>query len=75
MAELLLGYEASGWYGVVAPKGTPTEIAEKLNKEINAALADSTINRRLTDPGCAVFAGSPAEFGAFIAAAVIVAGR
>jgi len=33
MAELLLGYEASGWYGVVAPKGTPTEIAEKLNKE------------------------------------------
>lgn len=68
MAEYLPGYEASGWYGVVAPKGTPTEIIEKLNKEINAALADPAINQRLTDLGCAVFAGSPAEFGAFIAA-------
>jgi tripartite-type tricarboxylate transporter receptor subunit TctC len=68
MAEFLPGYEASGWYGVVVPKGTPTEIVEKLNKEINAALADPVINQRLTDLGCAVFAGSPAEFGAFIAA-------
>jgi len=68
MAEYLPGYEASGWYGVVVPKGTPTEIIEKLNKEINAALADPAINQRLTDLGCAVFAGSPAEFGAFIAA-------
>lgn len=67
MAEFLPGYEASGWYGVVVPKGTPTEIVEKLNKEINAALADPKINQRLTDLGCAVFAGSPAEFGAFIA--------
>jgi tripartite-type tricarboxylate transporter receptor subunit TctC len=68
MAEFLPGYEASGWYGVVVPKGTPKEIIDKLNKEINAALADPTINQRLTDLGCAVFAGSPAEFGAFIAA-------
>ena len=68
MAEYLPGYEASGWYGVVVPKGTPTEIIEKLNKEINAALTDPAINQRLTDLGCAVFAGSPAEFGAFIAA-------
>jgi tripartite-type tricarboxylate transporter receptor subunit TctC len=68
MAEFLPGYEASGWYGVVVPKGTPTEIVEKLNKEINGALADPAINQRLTELGCAVFAGSPAEFGAFIAA-------
>jgi tripartite-type tricarboxylate transporter receptor subunit TctC len=68
MAEFLPGYEASGWYGVVVPKGTPKEIIERLNKEIDAALADPTINQRLTDLGCAVFAGSPAEFGAFIAA-------
>jgi tripartite-type tricarboxylate transporter receptor subunit TctC len=40
MAEFLPGYEAYGWYGIVAPKGTPAEIVEKLNKEINAALAD-----------------------------------
>ncbi len=68
MAEYLAGYEASGWYGVVAPKGTPVEIVEKLNKEINAALADPKMRQRLTDLGCAVFAGSPAEFGKFIAA-------
>jgi tripartite-type tricarboxylate transporter receptor subunit TctC len=68
MAEFLPGYEASGWYGVVAPKGTPADIIEKLNKEINAALADPTINRRLTDLGCAVFASSPSGFGEFIAA-------
>jgi tripartite-type tricarboxylate transporter receptor subunit TctC len=67
MAEFLPGYEASGWYGVVAPRGTPAEIVEKLNKEINAGVADPTINHRLTDLGCAVFAGSPSEFGAFIA--------
>ena len=40
MAEFLPGYEASGWYGIAAPKDTPAEIVEKLNKEINAGLAD-----------------------------------
>jgi tripartite-type tricarboxylate transporter receptor subunit TctC len=67
MAEFLPGYEAYGWYGIVAPKGTPAEIVEKLNKEINAALADGKMRERLTDLGCAVFAGSPADFGKFIA--------
>jgi tripartite-type tricarboxylate transporter receptor subunit TctC len=67
MAEFLPGYEAYGWYGIVAPKGTPAEIVEKLNKEINAALADGKTRERLTDLGCAVFAGSPADFGRFIA--------
>ncbi len=68
MAEFLPGYEASGWYGVVAPKGTPGEIVAKLNKEINEALADPKIRQRLTDLGCDVFSGSPADFGRFIAA-------
>jgi tripartite-type tricarboxylate transporter receptor subunit TctC len=66
MAEFLPGYEAYGWYGIVAPKGTPPEIVEKLNKEINAALADAKTRERLTDLGCGVFAGSPADFGKFI---------
>ena len=67
MGEFLPGFEARGWYGIVAPKATPTEIVEKLNKEINAALADPNMKKRLTDLGAAVFAGSPADFGKFIA--------
>jgi tripartite-type tricarboxylate transporter receptor subunit TctC len=67
VGEFLPGYEARGWYGVVVPKATPHEIVEKLNKEINAALADPNMKKRLTDLGCAVFAGSPADFGKFIA--------
>jgi tripartite-type tricarboxylate transporter receptor subunit TctC len=66
VGEFLPGYEARGWYGVVVPKATPREIVEKLNKEINAALADPNMKKRLTDLGCAVFAGSPADFGKFI---------
>jgi tripartite-type tricarboxylate transporter receptor subunit TctC len=64
--EFLPGYEARGWYGIVVPKATPTEIVEKLNNEINAALADPNMKKRLTDLGAAVFAGSPADFGKFI---------
>jgi len=67
VGEFLPGYEARGWYGIVAPSGTPMAIVEKLNKEINAALADSNMRKRLTDMGVAVFAGSPADFGRFIA--------
>ena len=54
VGEFLPGYEARGWYGVVVPKTTPIEIVEKLNKEINAALADPDVKKRLTDLGCAV---------------------
>jgi tripartite-type tricarboxylate transporter receptor subunit TctC len=68
MSEFLPGYEASGWYGIVVPKATPAEIIEKLNKEINAALADAKMRERLAGLGCAVFTGSPADFGKFIAA-------
>ena len=59
-------YEADTWYGVCAPKNTPAEIVEKLNKEINAALADPKIKARLADLGGTVLPGSPAEFGKLI---------
>jgi tripartite-type tricarboxylate transporter receptor subunit TctC len=66
MAEFLAGYEANGWYGIVAPKGTASDIVEKLNKEVNAALADPKTRRRFTELGCDVFTGSPADFEKFI---------
>jgi len=68
VAEFLPGFEASGWYGIVVPKRTPTDIVDTLNKAINAALADPTMKQRFVDLGCAVFAGTPADFGKFIAA-------
>ena len=61
------GYEASGWFGVGAPKNTPTEIVDKLNNEINAALADPNMKARLVDLGGTVLALSPADFGKLIA--------
>jgi tripartite-type tricarboxylate transporter receptor subunit TctC len=67
VGEFLPGYEARGWYGVVVPKATSVEIVGKLNQEINAALADPNMKQRLTELGVAVFAGSPADFGKFIA--------
>jgi len=67
VGEFLPGFEARGWYGVVVPKAAPVEIVGKLNQEINAALADPKMKKRLTELGVAVFAGSPADFGKFIA--------
>jgi len=68
VGEFVPGYEASGWIGVGAPKATPAEIVDKLNKEINVALADPKMRARISDLGSAVFASSPAEFTNFIAA-------
>jgi tripartite-type tricarboxylate transporter receptor subunit TctC len=65
--EFLPGYEASGWYGVAAPKDTPLEIVDRLNKEINAGLADPRTKQRLADLGCLIFGGSPADFAKFVA--------
>ena len=65
--EFVPGYESSGWYGVGGPTGTPAEIGNKLNNEINAALADPQLKARLADLGGTVIAGSPAEFGKLIA--------
>src|SRR5262245_21027454 len=62
------GYESSGWYGAGGPTGTPAEIVNKLNNEINAALADPQLKARLADLGGTVIAGSPSDFGSFIAA-------
>jgi tripartite-type tricarboxylate transporter receptor subunit TctC len=67
MGEFLPGYEASAWYGVGAPKATPAEIVDKLNKEINAGLADPKMKSRLADLGGTVLALSPADFGKLIA--------
>ena len=67
MGDFVRGYEASGFVGLGAPKNTPAEIIEKLNKEINAALADPKIKARLADLGGTVLPGSPAEFGKLVA--------
>ena len=67
IGEFVPGYEASIALGVGAPKRTPVEIIDKLNREINAALADPKIESRLTDLGGTPLAGSPAEFARLIA--------
>jgi tripartite-type tricarboxylate transporter receptor subunit TctC len=67
VADMVPGYEASTWSGVGAPKATPAEIVDKLNREINAGLADPKIKARLADLGSTPLVGSPADFGKFIA--------
>ena len=67
VGEFVPGYEASGWYGIGAPKGTPVEIIDMLNKEINAALGDPKMKARLADLGSKALPGSPADFGKLIA--------
>jgi len=64
--DFVPGYEASAVFGIVAPRNTPAEIVDRLNKEINAALADPGIKARLADLGGTVLAGSPADFGTLI---------
>ncbi len=67
VGEFVPGYESSSWFGVGAPKNTPAEIVERLNKEINAALADPKMKARFADMGATVFASSPADFGGLMA--------
>ena len=67
VSEFVPGYEASAVWGLGGPRNTPAEIVDKLNKEINAALADPTLKARLTDMGISVLAGSPADFGKLLA--------
>jgi tripartite-type tricarboxylate transporter receptor subunit TctC len=67
VVEFVPGYEAIAWLGIGAPKATPAEIVDKLNKEINAGLADPKIKARLADLGGTPLVGSPADFGKFIA--------
>jgi tripartite-type tricarboxylate transporter receptor subunit TctC len=67
VGEFLPGYETSGWTGIGVRKNTPTEIVEKLNREISAALADDAIKARLADLGGTPLAGSPSDFARLIA--------
>ena len=67
VGEFVPDYEASGWMGIGVPRTTPVEIVDRLNKEINAGLADPKIRPRLADLGAIVLGGSPADFGKFIA--------
>jgi len=67
VADFVPGFEASAWFGIGAPRNTPTEVVEKLNKEINAGLADPKLRARLADLGGSVLAGSPADLGRLIA--------
>ena len=67
VADFVPGYEASAWFGLGAPKGTPAEIIQLLNKEINAAVADPNVRARLVDMGGMMINGTPAEFGKIVA--------
>ena len=66
LAEFIPGYEASAWYGVSAPRNTPQAVVGKLNKEINAGLADPALQARLVDLGGMIVSGSPADFGKLV---------
>jgi tripartite-type tricarboxylate transporter receptor subunit TctC len=75
VGDFVPDYEASAWFGVGAPRSTPTEIIDTLNREINAGLADSKIKARLADLGGTVLAGSPADFAKLIAEEIEKWGR
>jgi tripartite-type tricarboxylate transporter receptor subunit TctC len=66
VADFVPGYEASAWYGVGAPKGTPAEIIDKLNSEINAILANPKTKSRFAELGASLIGGSPADFGRLV---------
>jgi tripartite-type tricarboxylate transporter receptor subunit TctC len=67
VSEFVPGFEASSWFGIAAPKDTPADIIDKLNRETNAGLADSRIAARLADMGGMPLTGSPADYGKLIA--------
>ena len=69
LSDFVPGYEASGFAGIGVPKSTPAEIIDKLNKELNAGLADAKIKGRFVELGGTVAGGSPAEFGKIISEA------
>jgi len=68
VAETLPGFEASGWAGIAAPRGTPSEIIDRLHREVAAGLANPNVRARLADVGSTLMAMTPVEFGAFVAA-------
>ena len=70
IADFVPGYEASGFAGIGAPRGTPAEIITLLNKELNAGLADANVRARIEELGGTVLGGTPAEFGTILTEAV-----
>jgi len=68
VADYLPGYEASAWYGFGAPRGTPPEIIEKLNKTVNEILADPAVKAKFTEMGATLIVSSPADFAKYVAA-------
>src|SRR3954467_15486775 len=70
IVDFVPGYEASGFAGIGVPRGTPAEIIELLNKELNAGLADPRIRERIVELGGTVLGGTPAEFAAIIREAI-----
>jgi tripartite-type tricarboxylate transporter receptor subunit TctC len=68
IAETVPGYEATAWFGIGMPKGTPKEVIEKVNAEVNRALADPKMRERLAELGGKPIAGTPEDFGKVIAA-------
>jgi tripartite-type tricarboxylate transporter receptor subunit TctC len=67
VADFVPGFEASAWFGIGAPRGTPDDVVATLNREINAGLADPRLKAKLEDLGGMLIAGSPADFGKLIA--------
>ncbi len=67
VSQFVPGFEAAGWQGLCAPSGTPSDVIDPLNREINAALNDATVRKRLADLGGMPYGGPPEEFGRFIA--------
>ena len=67
IGDFVPGYETGNWYGLGVPRGTPAEIIERLNKEVNAGLADPRLKARLNEVGGAPLVGTPADFGKHIA--------
>jgi tripartite-type tricarboxylate transporter receptor subunit TctC len=67
VADYVPGYEASAWYGIVGPKGTPAEVVDKINREVNAILAELDKKQQLAELGASLLPGSPADFGKLLA--------
>jgi tripartite-type tricarboxylate transporter receptor subunit TctC len=67
IGDAVPGYAVTGWLGIGAPKGTPAEIVERLNREVNASLADPTVKTRMAELDSEIFTGSPADFAKLVA--------
>src|SRR5207247_9202219 len=67
IGDVVPGYAVTGWLGIGVPRGTPAEIVERLNQEVNAVLTDPAVKARMAELGSERFASSPADFGKLIA--------